>query len=242
MHSFFHTIAHHCSAIAIILILFVTSIDLNCFNVNFYAQQYQQLNTASRLYLSEDDLMKATNVLLDYLRTESDSCDVMITQYGEVQEAFNEKEKTHMIDVRNLYEFALNLRLVSFVVLVCSLAYLWIYDKKIPFFSLSSAFVKISVLFMLFFAFLGLWAYVDFNAFWTMFHEVCFTNDLWLLNPATDLMINLFPSALFSALVFKILFWFVVPFVALFIAAIIYMKRKIKGGPTYEVDSSKSIA
>lgn len=238
MHSFLHTLAHHCSAIAIILILLVTSIDINCFNAAFYAQQYEQLNTASRLHLSEDDLMKATNVLLDYLRTKSDTCEVMITQYGIEQEAFNEKEKTHMIDVRNLYEFALNLRFVSMIVIIISIAYLWFYDHQIPFFSFASAFIKISILFFLFFAFLGLWAYVDFDAFWTMFHEVCFTNDLWLLNPATDLMINLFPSALFSALVFKILLWFLIPFGGLFGSAILYIRRKLKGGKQNEVNFS----
>ena len=39
-------------------------------------------------------------------------------------------------------------------------------------------------------------------------------------------MINLFPSPVFSALVFKILFLFVCPFVGLFIGAIVYMKKK----------------
>lgn len=48
----------------------------------------------------------------------------------------------------------------------------------------------------------------DFNGFWTTFHQLFFTNDLWLLNPATDLMINLFPEAFFSHLVIRILLWF----------------------------------
>lgn len=238
MHSFFHTLAHHCSAIAMILILLVTSVDINCFNIDFYTNQYEQLHTAQRLRLSEEDLTQATTVLLDYLRSDRDDCNVTITQNEEVKEAFNEKEKTHMVDVRNLYEFALNLRLISIIVVVVSLLYLWLYDKHIPWFALSSAFVKISVLFLMFFAFLGIWAYVDFNAFWTMFHEVCFTNDLWLLNPATDLMINLFPSPVFSALVFKILFSFLCPFIGLFIGAIVYMKKKLKGGSSNETYSS----
>ena len=238
MHSFFHTLAHHLSAIAMILILLVTSVDMNCFNIDFYTNQYKELHTAQRLSLSEDDLIKATDVLLDYLRSERDDCNVTIVKNKVETEAFNEKEKTHMVDVRALYQFALNLRLISIIVFVVSLLYLWFYDKQIPLFALSSAFVKISILFMMFFAFLGIWAYVDFDAFWTMFHEVCFTNDLWLLNPVTDLMINLFPSPVFSALVFKILFYFLAPFIGLFIGAIIYMKKKLKGGSSNETYSS----
>ena len=35
----------------------------------------------------------------------------------------------------------------------------------------------------------------DFTSAFTLFHELSFTNDLWLLNPAEDLLINLLPEA-----------------------------------------------
>lgn len=243
MHKILHTIAEHMSAIALILILLVTSIDYHCFNRSFYADQYQTLNTAQKLEMSEEDLMLATEVLLDYLRLEQDNCDVTITQEGIVQEAFNTREKTHMVDVRSLYDFALNIRNVSIIVLAVSLIYLIVYEKKIPWFSLASAFLKMAVLFLLFVSFLGIWAYVDFDAFWTQFHKVFFTNDLWLLNPATDLMINLFPSPVFSALVFRILATFLIPFIALIGTSVIYIRKKVRGGSIHEtVDSSQRIA
>ena len=40
---------------------------------------------------------------------------------------------------------------------------------------------------------------------WTRFHTLFFTNDLWLLDPATDFMIVICPESMFSALVVAIL-------------------------------------
>ena len=40
-------------------------------------------------------------------------------------------------------------------------------------------------------------ACVDFNSLFVLFHRIAFTNDLWLLNPQTDLLIRLMPIEFF---------------------------------------------
>ena len=40
-------------------------------------------------------------------------------------------------------------------------------------------------------------AAIDFNSLFILFHKVAFTNDLWLLNPQTDLLIRLMPIEFF---------------------------------------------
>lgn len=44
----------------------------------------------------------------------------------------------------------------------------------------------------------------DFDIFWTQFHHVLFRNDLWILNPQTDLMISMVPQSFFFALITRI--------------------------------------
>ena len=44
------------------------------------------------------------------------------------------------------------------------------------------------------------WALADFDGFFTAFHRVAFDNDGWLLNPRTDLLIRLMPTAFFISL------------------------------------------
>ena len=41
---------------------------------------------------------------------------------------------------------------------------------------------------------------LDYDRFFTAFHRLAFTNDLWLLNPRTDLLIRLMPEGLFMDL------------------------------------------
>jgi integral membrane protein (TIGR01906 family) len=45
---------------------------------------------------------------------------------------------------------------------------------------------------------LGVLALIDFNWLFTQFHLLSFTNDLWLLDPATDYLIMLFPEGFWS--------------------------------------------
>ena len=46
----------------------------------------------------------------------------------------------------------------------------------------------------------GIWALADFNGLFVTFHRVAFRNDGWLLNPKTDLLIRLMPTAFFIRL------------------------------------------
>ena len=45
-----------------------------------------------------------------------------------------------------------------------------------------------------------LWACIDFDSLFLLFHRLAFRNDLWLLNPRTDLLIRLMPESLFADL------------------------------------------
>jgi len=73
---------------------------------------------------------------------------------------------------------------------------------------------------------------VDFTSFWVSFHHLFFTNDLWLLNPETDVLIMMVPQQFFSDLVARIIIRFVSVFFVLNAAAaaglLIIKKRRVK--------------
>ena len=50
---------------------------------------------------------------------------------------------------------------------------------------------------VIFAAVLVLLACIDFDSLFILFHKVAFTNDLWLLDPRTDLLIRLMPIEFF---------------------------------------------
>ena len=56
-------------------------------------------------------------------------------------------------------------------------------------------------------AILAVWALADFDGFFITFHRIAFTNDGWLLNPATDMLIRLMPEDFFISLGIRGALW-----------------------------------
>ena len=104
------TLAAYTAAVCTIVILLVTSININCFDKDFYKTEYASLETAQSLGMTEKDLNKATDALLDYLQDRRDNINVTVAVKGTETKAFNARESSHMVDVRTLYHFAMVLR------------------------------------------------------------------------------------------------------------------------------------
>ncbi len=221
-------IATYVVSVSIIIILLVTSIGHNCFHRDLYQQQYEKLNTSQELGVTKKDLNLVTDVLLDYLEDHRNNIKVKITIQGKLQNAFNIKEEAHMEDVKRLYHFALVIRNVAFVLLILSLILLFSRLKKSTWTELSISYIKTSIIFIMFFGMLAIWAYADFDAFWTMFHKVLFRNDLWLLDPAKDFMIHLFPEAFFGKLVKNIVIMFMGGVLGIFAVSYVYLRHQLK--------------
>ena len=57
----------------------------------------------------------------------------------------------------------------------------------------------------------------NFNKYFIMFHHMFFDNDLWLLDPATDLMIRMLPEGFFFDMVIRIVVTFLIAMAIFFI-------------------------
>lgn len=212
-------------SIMMIYIIFVSCINVFAFNRHFYNMEYQSLNTAKNLGMSETSLYIATDTLLDYLQDYRDNINVKVEVHQKEREVFDDREKAHMIDVKNLYQDALLIRNVM-VVIVIALALFLYYDQKKEFKEvLTYAYIRVSIMFLFALTALILYAISDFTTFWTNFHKVFFANDLWLLNPNTSIMINMFPETFFYHLVFAIAISFVFVLIMFFVYSVRYQKK-----------------
>lgn len=184
----------------------LTAVDLCSFDRNFYAKEYAADETAMRIGMSDEDLMNSTNALLDYLQKKRDEIVVTAEVDGGEREVFNERETEHMADVRSLYQNALTARNVmavcGFILLIAACAL----SRKDFSHVMRRGYQYGLMLMMTLAAMAAFYAFLDFTAFWTNFHELFFNNDLWLLDPNTSIMINMFPENFFSDLVVRILF------------------------------------
>ena len=66
------------------------------------------------------------------------------------------------------------------------------------------------------FAGIAVWALVNFDGLFVTFHRVAFTNDGWLLDPRTELLIRLMPVNFFVSLGTRIMIWVLVAGIVLF--------------------------
>lgn len=186
--------------------LVLSVIHISSLDLNFYERKYEELNVAENIGVSNDDLMKSTHVLLDYLVGKTDSLEVYADFDGVNQEFFNQREKDHMIDVQVLFVNTIHIRNISIIGLFLSGALiLWLNRKKaLDVFILGIK--EASMILGFVFAFLVTFAVLDFDSFWIYFHKVLFSNDLWLLNPNTDNLILMVPLPFFFSLVSLILY------------------------------------
>lgn len=220
-------------SLALIFFLLVTSIDFHAFNKSYYREQYTNLNTAENLGMSDTDLFAATDALLDYLHDEREDILVEGEVFGFKREIFTERETLHMVDVKNLYQNVLTARNVATIIGVLALIFLIVSSRKdengmnMLKKQLASSFIQISICLLIAVGMLAGYALMDFTSFWIGFHELFFTNDLWQLNPANSIMINMFPETFFAGMVFRITATFVVVYILLLLG-FIYLRKKAK--------------
>jgi len=219
MKRFFTNVCTVLASILLIVSMLVLSIEMFAMNRGFFDSEYTKLDTAEYIGMSEDDLRETTDVLLGYTAGTRDTLDFQAEIGGETQEVFGTREKDHMVDVRNLYIAVRNFRTWGLVAAAVLTGAAFLISRKKAVLSLCRSFLYTSSAFLVIVIAVGLYAVIDFTSFWTSFHHVFFTNDLWILDPRTDVLIQMVPEQFFFDLVTRIIVRFVAIFAGLNIAA-----------------------
>lgn len=130
-----------------------------------------------------------------------------------MQEVFGEREKLHMVDVKELFIKGKYIRNISLVLVSLSLTILTIKNRK----NIGSILILSSVISFISMGLLLLIMYIDFDKYFTYFHEIFFKNDLWLLDPKTDVLIQMLPLNFFYSIATKIATVFILELIILII-------------------------
>jgi integral membrane protein (TIGR01906 family) len=190
--------------LAIFIAIIITAVDVMSFDLNFFRDFYSKNDSAEVIGVSFEDLMKSTEVLLDYTSGKIESMDVLVSIDERREMMFNKREVDHMVDVRDLYLGAVFIRNIAagFFALILLVD---IVRRKFSFELHWKAVKSASTIIFAIIAFIVMAAVIDFNTFWTNFHLIFFRNDLWLLNPNTDRLILMVPLDFFIMLVTRII-------------------------------------
>ena len=216
---------------SIIVALLITSFEIAMYSdFDVYRQEYEKYDVLSDLDMTMDDVMYVTHEMMDYLRGEGDTLSVMTTVEGKEQDFFNEQDRFHMGEVRDLFIGGLNIRLGACAAAVLCVLFLLFtradIKKIIPrSYRIALGMTGAAVLLI------GIAAVVDFNAVFVQFHHIFFDNDLWIFDPAEDYMIRMLPEGLFYDMVMRIGAIFVAGLAGLlvlsFIPKILDRKKKL---------------
>ncbi len=213
-----------------IFALFLGSILYTANDRSFYPEQYVLNNTEQHTGMSVEDLTKASDVLLDYMFDKRDDTLVTALVNGVEREVYDERETMHMVDVKDLFLLAIRvLYILGAISIVGATAYLIVLKSK-GIYSLARMYNLAAIIFVAISVLLGIFIVGNFNVFWTLFHQLVFTNDLWLLDPNVSIMINMFPSDFFFAMCVNILInfasWVVILLLILNVSSVIIKKKR----------------
>lgn len=189
----------------------------NCFNLNFYKNFYQKENLAPKIGTTYEELIKNTTNLLDYLNHKT-----MLNL-----DWYTDKDILHMQDVRTLYSLSYKTMIFFIVVFTISTILLIILCKKRTIFYITNTFNKVLLVFIIVIGILSCIISYNFTSFWIKFHQLLFSNDLWLLSPDESNLIQMVPEEFFISLITTIILHIFILFISLFILNTI-VKKKMK--------------
>lgn len=206
---------------SIIAVLLISSFEIAMYSdFSVYEKEYKKYDVLSDLDMDMEDVMYVTEEMMAYLRGNRETLSVITTVEGEKKDFFNEQDRFHMGEVRELFIGGLNLRLGAAGAALICLIFLIVSKARIRKILIKSYRIVLGITGAAVLL-IGIAAAVDFNAVFVQFHHIFFDNDLWLFDPAEDYMIRMLPEGLFFDMVLRIGCIFVFALAVLFIAGII---------------------
>ena len=164
-----------------------------------YTAIQDELNVYDSIGLSRDDQMLVNADLAAYLAGRSDSLERNVTLLGKsVDCAFNERELSHMRDVKALFSKGLAARAILAVAAVAFLIAPFALKAASGRGVRRGALIALAALLICGAAGCALFETAGFDSVFIRFHQLFFDNDLWLLDPAADAMIRMFPEPFFA--------------------------------------------
>lgn len=207
-------------AICIFVVTMWTSIEMMAYDSDFYMEQYEINNVFELIQISHEDLYAVTVQMIDYMRLRTNDLNLNVVIDGEYRPFFNQRELDHMVDVQNLFRIFRWARNISVIILLLlfilyktGIAEKWTtVDKKSTSIKmmLNSTCISLGLIVFLLSA-MGLGIVLDFDRSFIIFHEIFFFNDLerlWILNPNTDLLINIVPLNFFINITIRTAMYF----------------------------------
>ena len=150
--------------------------------------------------MSLDDAVHVTEDMLEYCIGRLDTLDdTEATIDGVTKPFFTDREKSHLADCRVLFQKGLRARVIACLLLAAFVIYIYMHNgkEKTPAL-LARGYLRSLALIVILAAVIAVLCVIDFTMVFTEFHHIFFDNDLWILYPDKDQLINIMQEDVFS--------------------------------------------
>jgi len=206
------------------IVLLLTSVEIVAFNLSHYSRSFDKYNITEATGMDMENLEYTIEDLLKYLKDDRQELDTRAVVNGEEREVFGERETLHMVDVKELFVNGMLVRNIS-IPLIIIISLFIIKKDKYWRKGFSKTLLYTSICNVALLGILLILMAIDFYKYFTYFHLIFFTNDLWLLNPNTDVLIQMVPEAFFYDTAIKIVTYFVGSLIILGLFGLYYIKK-----------------
>ena len=187
-------------AISIVISLFLisTNVRLVIQNPALYSYGFSKYDIPSHAGIELTELISVGQQIRDYFNNEEEFLNVSISRFGTpVLNLYNSREILHMKDVKFLVNGTYRTQELSGLLIALFMIYSLVTNKR-SFISrggvccLSAGLITMAAV-----SLAGIISLVGFEQAFIVFHKISFTNDLWQLNPHTDMLLIMFPQGFF---------------------------------------------
>lgn len=225
-------------SIMLVFITFVTSFEAVCYwTPDFYRQEFIKYDVTGSLHtwmgetMSLDDMCHVIDQTMVYLRGDRENLIIETTINDKPAFFYNENEESHMADVRVLFIKCIFLRAIFILTCIAIAGYLIvIVSPKRALYYICRSFIHVCMIILTIVIIIGMLAAVDFTKYFTIFHEIFFSQGNWMFDPRESRMINMLPEGFFSDCALKIVTTFIGAIIGLLIVsglAVFFSKDKI---------------
>ena len=221
-----HILASIFCLIALLVVMLISSVDIAAYgNRGYFQKEYQKYDVLKNINMNEKDLLYVTEEMMSYLKGNRNDLHIKTTIDNKQQEFFNQREIAHMEDVKVLFLKGILIRKIGIVICITVIIFLTFQNKK-QFLLISLK--KGMISFIVVVAILSAIISTNFTKYFILFHKIFFSNNLWILNPNTDRLINIVPEPFFIDTAIRIVAIFFGMIVCVYIICSILLKLGIK--------------
>jgi integral membrane protein (TIGR01906 family) len=183
--------------------MLTVSLQAVCYWIpDWWRNEYAKYDTPSNVRgeMSLDDAVHFTEDMLEYCIGRLDTLvDTEATIDGVTAPFFTDREKAHLADCRELFHKGIQARVIACLMLAAFVIFIYVHNgKQKTSVLLAKGYLRSLGFIVVLAAVIAVLCVIDFTQVFTVFHHIFFDNDLWILYPDKDNLINIMQEDVFS--------------------------------------------